>query len=183
MSQLYQFPELDEAYDEAYDEDDESAEYDEYDEALRNRGFRPSPVKTAPRGSAYKPRPTNNGPVTQAQLKEALAIVSRQVATNGTAIKTLDGRVRGVTSEQARATTMLRKEIAQRKKDKDAFTKELQSTRELAALLPIIAKDNPIIGLLAATSGGGGLFGGGSAGSDSTGSLLMTVLLLGGLGK
>lgn len=179
MSQLYGFPELDE-YDESYDEYDE---YDEsYDEAVRRPTARRAPVRTAPRGSAYKPRPTATGPVTQAQLKEALAVVSRQVATNSTAIKTIDGRVRGVTTEQARTTAMLRKEIVDRKKDQETFKKELQSTRELAALLPIIAKDNPIIGLLAASSGGGGLFGGGS-GTDGTGSLLMTVLLLGGLGK
>lgn len=179
MSQLYELPELEE-YDESFDEYDE---YEDYDEAIRRRMPRRAPVKTAPRGSAYKPRPATTGPVTQAQLKEALAVVSRQVATNSTAIKTLDGRVRGVTTEQARTTAMLRKEIVDRKKDQDAFKKELQSTRELAALLPIIAKDNPIIGLLAASSGGGGLFGGGTSGADGTGSLLMTVLLLGELGK
>jgi hypothetical protein len=172
--------EADEAYDETMDESDEA-----YDEALPRIPRRPArpPVQTAPRQSAYRPRPDNNF-VSQAQLQAALTRVSGQIATNSTAIKTLDGRVRGVSTEQVRLTTAMRKEVADRKKEEEGLRKELQSTRELAVLLPLIGGSNPLIGLLAL--GGGSMFGGGGTGGasgDSTGNLLMLALAFGGLGK
>jgi hypothetical protein len=166
--------------DEAFDESDEA--FDEaFDEAIRRSGRRP-PVQTAARQSAYRQRP-NNDFVTQAQLQAALARVSGQIATNSTAIKTVDGRVRTVSSEQARLTSALRKEIADRKKEEDGLRKDIQSTRELAAILPLIAKNNPMISLLAL--GGGSLFGGsgtgtGALGGDSTSNLLLLALVLSG---
>jgi hypothetical protein len=172
-----EFDEMDEAYDESFDEMDES-----FDEAARRGGGRRPPVKTAPRQTAYRPRP-NNDFVTQAQLQAALARVSGQIATNSTAIKALDSRVRSVSSEQARVTTALRKEIADRKKEDEVLRKEIQSAKELSVVLPLIAKDNPLIGLLALGGGGGSLFGGGgSGGGDSTGNLLLLALAFGGLG-
>jgi hypothetical protein len=171
--------EVDEAYDEAVDESDEA-----FDEALPRIPRRPArpPVQTAPRQSAYRPRPDNNF-VSQAQLQAALARVSGQIATNSTAIKTLEGRVRGVSTEQVRLTTALRKEVADRKKEEDGLRKELQSTRELAVILPLLG-GNPLIGLLAL--GGGSMLGGGGSGGtggDSTGNLLILALAFGGLGK
>lgn len=174
MSQLYGFPELDEAdeaYEDAIDEADES-----YEEAAPRR--RP-PVQTAPRGSAYRPRP-NQSYVTQAQLQAALARVNSQMSTNSNAIKTLDGRVRAGAAEQARLTAAVRKEVADRKKDTETLRKEIESTKELAVLLPLIAPGNPLIGLLALGSGGGGgLFGG--TGGDGTSNMLMLALVLGPL--
>ena len=113
--------------------------------------------------------------VTQAQLKAALDRVSGQIATNSTAVKTLDTRVRGVSSEQARMTAAARKEVAERKKESEAIRKEIQSAKELAVVLPLISGGNPLIGLLAL--GGGSLFGG-SASGDSTSNLLMLALVL-----
>jgi hypothetical protein len=167
---------FDEAYDEAYDENDEG-----YDEAVRSRRpMRRPPVSTAGRRNAYRPRPDTGG-VTQAQLKAALERVSAQIGTNSKAIKTVDGRVRGIASEQTRMTSALRKEVADRKKDGEVMRKEIQSAKELSVILPLIAKDNPVIGLLA-LSGGLGFGGSGSGGGDSTGNLLVLALALGGLG-
>jgi hypothetical protein len=174
------FAELDEAYDE-YDEYDELGEYDEFDEAARRRGRAPrrAPVRTAGRQNAYRPQP-NTSPVTQAQLQAALARVSSQITTNSNAIKTLDGRVRSASTEQARTTAMLRKEIADRKAAETTTRREIQSAREMAVLLPLIAGDNPLIGLLL-VGGGGSLFGGSSdpaaAGSGMNNSLVMALVL------
>jgi len=182
-----EYDEVDEAYDEsdeAYDESDEA-----YDEAAPRRPQRPQrpPVRTAPRQSAYRPRPNpaaNANVVTQAQLQAALARVNSQIATNSNAIKTVDGRVRGLSSEQARITSSLRKEIAERKKQEEATRKEIQATKELAAFLPIIAKDNPLIGLLAVGGlGGGSPFGGGSGGDSSSNNGLMFAIVLSTLFK
>lgn len=179
MNAAYGLGEMDEMdeMDEAYDESDEA-----YDEASPRRGRTRPPVRTAPRQSAYRPRPNNNF-VTQAQLQAALARVSSQISTNAAAIKTLDGRVRSVSDEQARMTTALRKEVADRKKEDEALRKEIQSAKELAVILPLIAKDNPLIGLLALGTGSGSLFGGSSTtGSDSTSNVLLLALAFGGLG-
>jgi hypothetical protein len=173
--------EMDETYDE-YDEYDEFAEYDEYDEAARRRGrgARRPPVRTAGRQSAYRPQP-NTSPVTQAQLQAALARVNSQITTNSNAIKAVDGRVRTASAEQARTAAMLRKEIADRKTAETATRREIQSTREMAVLLPLIAKDNPLIGLLL-IGGGGSLFGGsadstGAGGSSMNNTLVMALVL------
>ena len=172
-----EFDEMDEGFDESFDENDESL-----DEAVRRRGGSRPPVRTAPRGSAYRPRP-NNDFVTQAQLQAVLARVNGQITTNSAAIKTLDGRVRSVSNEQARMATALRKEVADRKKEEEVLRKEIQSAKELGVILPLIAKDNPLIGLLALGTGGGGLLGGGGGtGGDSTSNLLLLALAFGGLG-
>lgn len=170
------------------DEMDEMDENDEstFDEAIRrNGGARRTPVQTASRQTAYRPRP-NNDFVTQAQLQAALARVSSQVATNSTAIKTVDGRVRSVAAEQTRITAALRKEIAERKTQEDLIRKDIQATKELAVILPLVAPDNPLIGLLAL--GSGSMFGGTSTTgttdtSSSTSNWLLLALAFGGLGK
>ncbi|HEY0779121.1 MAG TPA: hypothetical protein VGD56_14215 [Gemmatirosa sp.] len=169
---------------------DEMDENDEQDEsafseaARRNGGAQRTPVRTAPRQTAYRPRP-NNDFVTQAQLQAALARVSSQVATNSAAIKTVDSRVRGVAAEQTRITAALRKEVAERKTQEDLIRKDIQATKELAVLLPLIAPENPLIGLLAL--GGTSLLGGTSTSptdtSSSTGNLLLLALAFGGLTK
>lgn len=168
-----------ESWADAVDELDEAL-----DEARRGGGGgrgRP-PVKTSGGGNTYRPRPNNNY-VTQAQLQAALGRVSGQINTNSTAIKTVDGRVRGLTAEQVRVTGALRKEIAERKKDAEAARRELQSTREMAAILPIVAGKNPMVGLLALGMGGGGLMGGGSGAPGDTSSWLLPAIVLPALAK
>jgi hypothetical protein len=157
------------------------SEYAEYAEARPpRRRPAPGPVRTAPRQSAYSPRPSGTtAPVTQQQLQAALARVSQQIGVNSNAIKTVDGRVRGVVAEQGRMGGALRKEIADRKKDAEGLRRELQSTRELSALIPLVAPPGTTLGNLAPlahllpseTFTGGG--GGGGSGSGGTGSSLL----------
>jgi hypothetical protein len=154
------------------------SEYSEYAEARPQRRRPSPPVKTAPRQSAYSPRPSGTGaPVTQQQLQAALARVSQQIGVNSNAIKTVDGRVRGVVAEQGRMGGALRKEMADRKKDTDGLRRDLQSTRELSALIPLVAQPGTTLGNIAPLahllpsdtfSGGGG-----SGGSGGTGSSLL----------
>lgn len=161
-------------------------EYADYSEARPQQRRRPPspPVKTAPRQSAYSPRPSGTtAPVTQQQLQAALARVSQQIGVNSNAIKTVDGRVRGVVAEQGRMGGALRKEIADRRKDADKLRRELQSTRELSALIPLVAPPGTTLGNLAPlahllpseTFTGGGGSGGGDSGT-------MGSSLLGGSG-
>ena len=153
-----------------YDSEDADAEaFNDIGEARRIR-----PIKTAPRQSAFTPRATSSPSyVTQVQLQTALARVSQQIGVNSTAIKTLDGRVRGTAAEQGRLGAGLRKETADRKKESDTLRRNLESTRELSALLPLVAKSGTTLGNLAPLAFLlppdvlGGATGGSSSGSSS----------------
>ena len=188
-----------EAYDEAYDESSDEAFDEAYDEARRRRPA-PRPVGTAGRGSAFQPRPSTS-PVTQAQLQAALARVSQQINVNSTAIKTVDGRTRGLAVEQAKFGAGLKKEFADRKKDILAVRKDLQATREAGVLLPILgllAPGSPIAAFApllllgndvsadplapGAVPASGGLLGGLGGGGGSTG-LIALLALSGAIGK
>ena len=145
-------------------------------EAARRRP--PPPVRTAPRQSAYTPRPSGtSGYVTQAQLQAALARVNQQMSTNSNAIRAVDGRVRNVIAEQGRQTVALRKEISDRRKDTDALRRDLQFTRELSAVIPLIAASSPKLGALLPLAhllpsdflGNTGLGGSGSSSSSTLG--------------
>lgn len=134
MSMQWELDESDPELDEAYDDTSDEADFESFDEA-RRPGRRPvRPVPTAARRTAFRPRPpagATGSPVTQAQLQAALARVSQQMNTNSTAIKTLDGRVRTATSEQAKIGAMVRRETV-------GLRKDLQSTREMIALVGLL---------------------------------------------
>jgi hypothetical protein len=103
------------------------------------------PVKPSGGKNAYAP-PKSAGtdrPVTQSQLKEALGKVSQQITLNSTAIKTVDGRVRGVTEDQKKLGAFVRKETADRKKELENVKRDLQQTKELSAIIPMITANMP----------------------------------------
>ena len=189
--------ELDEA---SFDDSFEDAFDGELEEARRAARPGARPVPTAPRGSAYRARPSNTqAPVTQPQLQAALARVGQQINTNSAAIKTVDGRVRTVASEQDRLSATQRRETAERKKELETVRKDLQSTRELSAVLPLLTSltDNPAIaafapllllgGDLSGSNGnggsGGGLLGGGGAGLGGIGGIVALLAISGSFTK
>lgn len=179
-------------------EDDETFFFEADDEAddeatrfARNgRGaarFR-RPVKTGRGGGYYRPRPAAGATryVTQPQLQAALARVSADVKSNSEGIKTVNGRVNTLSTEQAAHTTALRKEIAERKKEGSATKAELKKAQDFALLqlllnkppkvfaadgtteLKVQEQNSSILPLLLLSggmgggdsSGGGGMFGG-----------------------
>jgi hypothetical protein len=182
----------DEALDESMDESMDEANDEAYDEA--KRGKRPfKPLNMSRAASAYMQKPSRDA-VTQAQLKAVLARVSQQINTNSKAIKVVDGRVRSVSSEQARVTAGLRKELADRKKAILDVRKDLQSTREITAILPLLTTLGGGSGIAAfapllllgndvssdTPNAGGGLLGG-LGGGGLTG-IIALLAITGGLG-
>ncbi len=175
---MYAFPEDYEAtYDEAYDED--------YGEAkLRPRpNARPMPKLPTAQPSTYRP-PVAPGvagsAVTQTQLKEVIDRFNVALATNGKAITQVDGRTRSLVGEQQRLDSGLRREVADRKKEITAVRRDLQSTREVSAILPLLntlAPGNTLINFAPLL-----LLGNDVSGSDASGANNGSGGLLGGLG-
>jgi hypothetical protein len=134
MSMQWELDESDPELDEAYDDSSDESDFEAFDEARRTGRRPPRPVPTAGRRSAFRPRPpagATSAPVTQAQLQAALARVGQQMNTNSTAIKTIDGRVRTVTADQAKLGAMVRRETT-------GLRRDLQSTREMIALVGLL---------------------------------------------
>ncbi len=140
------------------------------------------PVKPSQGKSAYAP-PKSGGerPVTQAQLKEALGKVGQQITLNSNAIKTVDGRFRGVAEDHKKLHAFVRKETGGHKKELENFKRDLQQTKELSAIIPMITANMPpgpiptlapLLHLLPGDTLGGGSSSSSSSGSGSSNSLL-----------
>lgn len=127
-----------------YDEDDvfEMFGEDEEDDSdfaerrRRRRGLRRRRAPRTARGRGYYRQRPSNKYVTQAQLQTALAKVGKDVKTNAAAIKTINGRINTLSSEQSRQAAALKKEI----KDRKAESAKLKNNIQMATLLPLLTK-------------------------------------------
>lgn len=159
-------------------EDDEGLYGDEsesvYDEAARGGRFRPFNPKMAKGGNLYKPRPSGNY-VTQTQLETALTRVGGQIKTNAEATQAVNNRVNGI-------GVRLDSEVAKRKKDHEAFRKQLQSSSQMA-ILPLLLQTPPKIAVKDAAGNPVVLQSGGKPAfittADTSSNLLPLVLLMG----
>lgn len=111
-------------------ESDEADEADEMAERTRRPWSRPSTAS----GTGLVPPKPQAGYVTEARLQAALARVGAQIKTNSDAIKAVNNRANAISTEQARQTAALKKEVEERKKD----TARLASQSQLLALLPLL---------------------------------------------
>ncbi len=193
-------------------EDFESAESDyEFDEELesllleddeaRRRRARRRPVRTGRGAGYYQSRPSGKY-VTEAQLKVALAKVSKDVQANAAGIKSVGARVDSVAADTRKLGELVKKEGVERRKD----LAKLKNSMQMTSLLPLltsksvtVARDTQIGGtdvkagtkLSVAPDGiglllpllllGDGFGGGGSGGGDSSNTLLLVLALSGGL--
>jgi len=107
------------------DEFFESDESDEWDEA-RRRPRRP-PVRTARRGGAVPPRPAQ-GFATRAELTATGNRLDAKIATNASAIKTIEGRANALSSEQGKLRT-----------DVNKLQGGLNDVRNMSMLMPLLS--------------------------------------------
>jgi hypothetical protein len=75
--------------------------------------------------------------VTQTQLQTSLAKVGAQIRTNSDAIKSVSNRV----SSQS---VLLTKEVRARKRETDQLKKDLNQTRQMTAILPLLSKPSSV---------------------------------------
>jgi hypothetical protein len=157
--------------------------YGDYSDASWNEARRrtpPPPVRTASRPSTYSPPMrggTAGGPYASQQALNALRVqFNQQMTTNSNAIRQIDGRVRNVITEQGRQGAALRREIADRRRETATLQRDLQFTRELAAVIPFIqqaagpgsgiAQLLPLVFLLPSDTLGSALGGSGTTGGS-----------------
>lgn len=120
------FPyELDELLSEA--DEFESDESDESDEARRRRGGRRPPVRTARRGNAVPQRPAA-GFATKAELTATANRLDARIATNSTAIKSVEGRVNTLSSDTSKLRTDLNK-----------IQGSVNDVRNMSMLMPLLS--------------------------------------------
>jgi len=171
-------------------EDLESDESDESDEDIdmmertqRNRRFR-TPPRTAPGGGLFRPRtPAASGPaqyVTQTQLQAAMARVGAQIKTNSDALKTVNSRVATLSTDITKQTAEIKKLTTKETRDTSGLRRDLNSTRQMAAIMPLLSAPKSI----ALTDQVGNLPAGTKVVVDSGDnlSLLLPLMMMGGMG-
>jgi hypothetical protein len=175
----------------------DSIEFEEFEEAARPRRA----VRTPSRQSSFVPRQPAT-PASQTQVQSAARNLDSKIETLSAAVKALETRTNSLSTAQDRQVSLLRKEAADRRKGTDASRADLQQTKMLAVLLPLLTQEStdatddsgrtvkvltqsqnqlstllPLLLLMPGFSGGDGK--GGFGGGDSTMMPLLLVLLLG----
>ena len=167
-----------------FDEDFEYDEFDpgEYDERARRKrpiSFRPS-LRTPPQGNATV-QPQKSGYATKAELDATAKKLDGRIATNSTAIKTLDRRTHSAERELNSVSGALKKEIALRKKETGDLRKGLDESRQIAMLMPLLGGGDDKFSKMLPVLMYGGMLGGGtgsSASGDSNNSMMMTMMMV-----
>lgn len=115
------------------DEFYEFDESDEFDEARRRTPLRRrAPVRTAKRGGAVPQRPAS-GFASKAELTATANRLDARIATNSTAIKTVDSRVSTLTSENAKLRADLNK-----------MQGGINDVRNMSMLMPMLSSQKTV---------------------------------------
>lgn len=113
-------------------------ESDEFSEA---RGGRRPPVRTPSRQSSFAARPTGQA-ASQTQVQSAARNLDSKIETLSNAVKALETRVNGVAADTQRVGAVVKKEVDERKKSNDAIRGDLQQTKVLGAILPMLSQSS-----------------------------------------
>lgn len=179
----------------------DSLDYEAFDEAFDEAAPRRTTVRTPTRRSSFVPRQTTT-PASQTQVQSAARNLDSKIETLSSAVQALETRTNTLSTTQDRQGSLLRREVADRRKTSDSIRSDLQQTKMLAVLLPLLSQESiegtddsgrsvrvltqsqnqlttllPLLFLLPGYSGGDSK--GGFGGGDSTMMLLLLVLLLG----
>jgi hypothetical protein len=115
----------------------DSLEYEDFEERTPRR--RGPAVRTPSRQSSFTPRQAPTA-ASQGQVQAAARNLDSKIETLGAAVKALESRTNGLATEQERTTALLKAEAAARGKGVDATRAELQQTKMLALMLPLISQ-------------------------------------------
>jgi cysteinyl-tRNA synthetase len=105
----------------------------------RRRARRTPPVRTPSRQSSFLQR-TGPSAASQGQVQAAARNLDTKIETLTSAVKALETRTNTIAGEQDRVGVALRKEVAERKRSADAVRADLQQTKTLSVLLPMLTQ-------------------------------------------
>lgn len=156
-------------------DDYEWDESDEFEEASPLKRIRPMKAPAAAKKSSYQARPSQY--VTQAQLQATSTRLDGKISAIS---KETVQQINTVKKEQAKQIALLKKEVTDRKKEAESAKKDLRQLRDMSALLPLISRPSSHT----LTEAAGGLPAGSKilVDKDDTFSMLLPLMLLGGLG-
>jgi hypothetical protein len=117
----------------------DDSDFADFEERSPRRNMR-SQVRTPSRRSSFQPRQTTT-PASQTQVHAAARNLDSKIETLTTAVKALETRANSAATEQDRTTVALRKEITDRKKTADTIRGDLQQTKMLSVILPMVTQD------------------------------------------
>ena len=169
-------------FDESDFEYDESGESDESVFSDLSRRMRPG-LKLPPRGNTTV-RAAKPGYASRAELQATANRLDGRIATNATAIKTLDGRSRVTERGLNSVGAAVKKEIALRKKETGDLRKGLDESRQIAMIMPLLGGGNDSFSKMLPLLMYGGMMGGsGGSGGGGDNNMMMTMMMLIALGK
>jgi len=116
----------------------DSLDFGEFEERSRRNRRQPA-VRTPSRRGSFTPRP-QPAPASQGQVQAAARNLDAKIDTLSSAVKALETRTNGLATEQDRISSVLRKEAEDRKKGIDTTKADLQQTKMLAVLLPMLTQ-------------------------------------------
>jgi hypothetical protein len=150
-------------------------DFGEFEEAAPRRSPR-AQVRTPSRQSSFQPRQTAT-PASQTQVQAAARNLDGKIETLTSAVKALETRANSMAAEQDRTTSALGKEITARKKGSDAIRGDLQQTKMLSVLLPLLTTET-----VPATGAQGQQLQVVTQSQNQFASILPFLLLMGGMG-
>ncbi|MGH3937955.1 MAG: hypothetical protein ACRDTG_04855 [Pseudonocardiaceae bacterium] len=113
-------------------------DFGEFEERSRRRSK--SQVRTPSRRSSFTQRPSSS-PASQAQLHAAVKNLDAKIDILSNGVKALETRTNGIAADQDRVGVAFRKEVEERKKSTNALRADLQQTKMLGMLLPLMSQE------------------------------------------
>jgi predicted RNase H-like nuclease (RuvC/YqgF family) len=150
-------------------------DFGEFEEAAPRRSPR-AQVRTPSRQSSFQPRQTTT-PASQTQVQAAARNLDSKIETLTGAVKALETRANSMAAEQDKTTSALGKEITARKKGSDAIRGDLQQTKMLSVMLPLLTQET-----VPATGAQGQQLQVVTQSQNQFASILPFLLLMGGMG-
>ncbi|MGW2558068.1 hypothetical protein ACWCXB_02245 [Streptomyces sp. NPDC001514] len=123
-----------------YDEIGTLLDGTEYEEFEERTPYRRPAVRTPSRRSSYSPRHTP-APASQGQVQSTARNLDSKIETLAAAVKSLESRTNTLATDQGKLVATLRKEAGEQKKSSDVIRTDLQQTKLLALLLPMLTQE------------------------------------------
>ena len=120
--------------------DDLDALLEGFDDAdMDERRRRPAPVRTPSRQSSFVPQSAPRA-ASQGQVQQTARSLDQKIETLSVAVSRLQQQTASLSTGQDRLAAGVRKETDARKRSTSALQADLQSTKTLSAILPLISQ-------------------------------------------